>query len=248
MPEAADWQPLSRTRAHEHVLGQIEEKIVSGVLRVGDRLPPERDLAAMLGVGRGAVREALRVLESQGVLRRPRVGTGPDAGSVIAGTPGTGLAPLIRIHAALASFDLSEITEARVALERAAVALAASQAGPDHVSRMARLLERMDDPALPREEFNDLDTAFHMLLAEAASNRLITALTTAIRGAIRPTLLNAFGRLEHADAVLDRLRREHRALYEAVANGEGGLAADLVERHIRAFHQTAGEALDTPGA
>ena len=84
------WQPLPRARTYELVLDRIEEQIRSGQLSVGDRLPPERDLAAMLGVSRAAIREALRVLEAQGVLLKPQVGTGPESGSIIADTPGAG--------------------------------------------------------------------------------------------------------------------------------------------------------------
>ena len=244
MPEATGWQPLIRSRAWEQVVDRVEEKILSGELRIGDRLPPERDFASMLGVSRAAVREALRVLEAHGVLHRPRVGTGRDSGSVIAGTPTTGLSRLLRVHVALSNFDLDEITEARVALERASASLAASQATERDLARMRELLDRMDDETLPRDRFNDLDTDFHMALAEAADNRLVTALTTAIRGAIRHTLLHAFEQLADADAVLNALRRQHRSLYEAVAQGDADRAADEVDRHIRGFHRIASHTLN----
>ncbi len=249
MSDATGWQPLIRSRAWEQVVDRVEKKILSGELRIGDRLPPERDLAAMLGVSRAAVREALRVLEAHGVLRRPQVGTGRDSGSVIAGTPTTGLARLLRVHVALSNFDLDEITEARIALERASVSLAASHATEDDLARMHELLERMEDNTLSRDRFNDLDTDFHTALAEAADNRLLTALTTAIREAIRHTLLHAFERLTDADAVLNVLRHQHRSLHEAVAQGDATRAADEVDRHIRGFHRIASLTLgrSTPG-
>ncbi|MBB1242255.1 FadR family transcriptional regulator [Streptomyces durbertensis] len=237
MSQASGWQQLSRARTYELVLDQVEEKIVSGELRVGDRLPPERDLASALGVSRPAVREALRVLEAQGVLRRPQVGTGRDSGSIIAGTPSIGLSRLLRIHVALSNFDLGEIVEARITMERASVTLAASDATPKDLAQMRYLLDRMDDESVTREEFNDLDTEFHVALAEAAGNRLIATMTTAIRGAIRHDLLNVFSLLTDWETVAGRLRADHRRIYEAVEAGDGKAAADRVEEHIRGFYQ-----------
>ena len=80
-----NWKPVARTRTYEMVIDAIEEQILSGALGVGDPLPPERDLAARLQVSRPAVREALRVLEAQGVLRSA-VGSGSGAGTFVAGS------------------------------------------------------------------------------------------------------------------------------------------------------------------
>ncbi|WP_406040929.1 FadR family transcriptional regulator [Micromonospora sp. NBC_00898] len=237
MTAAADWQPLSRSRTYELVLDQIEEQIQAGRLTVGDRLPPERELAALLGVSRAAVREALRVLEAQGVLRRPQVGTGPESGNIIAGMPSTGLTRLLRVHVALSNFPLEDVVEARITMERGSARLAAAHATPEHLARMRELLDRMDDPSLPREEFNDLDTEFHVVMAEAAGNRLITDLTTALRNALGHDLLRAFGKLDDWDTTAAVLRRDHHAVYEAVVDGDGEKAAARVENHIRDFYR-----------
>lgn len=74
------WRPVSRSRAYELVVERVEEQILTGALRVGDRLPAERDLAARLGVSRAAVREAIRTLEAQGVVDggRRKLGVSSD--------------------------------------------------------------------------------------------------------------------------------------------------------------------------
>jgi DNA-binding transcriptional regulator YhcF (GntR family) len=79
------WRPVSRSRAYEPVVDRIEEQILTGGLRVGDRLPGEWDFAARLEVSRSAVREAIRTLEAQGVVRST-VGAGPSGGTVVAAT------------------------------------------------------------------------------------------------------------------------------------------------------------------
>ena len=77
-------------KAWRIVLDRIESDLMSGELGPGDRLPPERELATTLGVGRSSVREALRVLEVMGLIRTG-TGSGPTAGAIIIGTPSGGM-------------------------------------------------------------------------------------------------------------------------------------------------------------
>ncbi|MER5639110.1 FadR/GntR family transcriptional regulator [Kitasatospora sp. NPDC002227] len=234
------WEPVPRTRTYELVLARIEEQFLTGRLRVGDRLPPERELVELLGVSRAAIREALRVLEAQGVVRS-KVGTGPDSGTVIAALPSEGLTQLLRLHLALANFPLADVFEARASLERSSARLAAEHATPGQLARLRELLARMDEPGLTREEFNDADTAFHVALAEAAGNRLVTDLTVAVRGAVRHTILGAFRQLPDWEAEVARLRAEHHAIHRAVAEADADRAGELVEAHVRGFHQVIAE-------
>lgn len=245
---APTWQPLSRARTYELVLDRIEDQIRAGHLSVGDRLPPERELAALLGVSRAAIREALRVLEAQGVLRKPQVGTGPESGSIIADTPGAGLTRLLRLHVALANFPLADVVQARITLERASARLAAVNAKSDDLEHIRGPLERMDDPALSRETFNDLDTAFHVAIAQAGGNRLIADLTSAIRNAMRHPLQVAFGRIDDWSPAAMALRHEHHGIYDAIAAGDPDTAERTVEDHITGFYQrVARDLLDGTG-
>src|SRR5450631_312154 len=166
------WQPVARVRTYELVLQRIEAQIVSGELRAGERLPSERELAEMLGVSRPAVREALRVLEAQGVVRS-QVGQGPGSGTTIERVPSDALTRLLRLHVALGSFPFADVIETRVTLERSIVVLACRNAGPENVERMRAILAAMDAPEITREVFNQLDIDFHVELAEAAGNRLM---------------------------------------------------------------------------
>jgi GntR family transcriptional repressor for pyruvate dehydrogenase complex len=232
----AAWEPVPRSRTFELVLARIEEQILAGNLRVGDRLPPERELVELLGVSRAAVREALRVLEAQGVLRA-RVGTGPASGSVIAAMPSEGLTQLLRLHMALANFPFMDVVEARATLERSSARLAAERATEDDLAKIRGPLVRMDQAGLAREEFNDCDTDFHVAIAEAGGNRLMADMTIAVSNAARHTLLTAFHKIPDWEAVAARLRAEHHAIYEAIEERAAERAGDLVEAHIRGFHR-----------
>lgn len=107
-------------RAWEGVIRQIEQKLVSGELCPGDRLAPERTLAARLGVGRSSVREAIRVLEVFGLVRT-RVGSGPESGAIIVARPTEGMSTLMRLQVAGGGFAVSDVVTTRLVLEAAVV-------------------------------------------------------------------------------------------------------------------------------
>jgi len=233
-----EWAPVSRVRTYELVLDRIETQIVNGALRAGERLPPERELAALLGVSRPAVREALRILEAQGAVRS-QVGKGPDSGTTIDRLPSDALARLMRLHVALGSFPIDDVIETRVVLERASVALACVNARPQHLARMKVAVQGMDAREVDRETFNQLDMDFHVALAEAGGNRLMSDVTRAIRESVRLPMLAGLTAMPDAgdlgwQHVLDDLRADHHAILSAVEAGQAELAADRLEAHIRA--------------
>jgi GntR family transcriptional regulator, transcriptional repressor for pyruvate dehydrogenase complex len=235
-PQELGWLPVNRARTYELVLDRIEEQIASGRLRVGDRLPAERDLAAALGVSRVAVREAMRVLQAMGLISQG-TGSGREAGTILTAAPGEALTRLIRMHVLVASVGSEDLVRARVTLERESARLAADHAGDDDRARLAGLLATLEAPGVGVEEFNDADTAFHVAIARASGNTLVAELTTALRNAMRSTLLELLrGRADYAP-VAARLGREHREIFEALLSGEGDRAADLVQAHIEGFYQ-----------
>lgn len=232
MASARDESSPRGPQAFEVVLGWVDTEILEGRLTVGDRLPAERELAATLEVSRAAVREAVRTLQAQGVVRSS-VGAGAAGGTVITSVPSQALSRLLRLHVALATLPLPDVIEVRVTLERLSVRLASSHATEEDLATLRGLLEAMDDPGIDRVDFNECDTAFHVTLATAAGNRLATDLTAAIRESMRLPILDRFRELSAWDDVAPRLRQDHEAIYAAVARGDAEEAAELTEAHIR---------------
>lgn len=238
-PEAG-WRPVARARSYQLVVDQVEEQILSGALTVGDRLPGERELAGRLQVSRGAVREAIRMLEAQGVVRSG-VGSGPDAGTVVSALPSEALTRLLRFHVALANFPVDDVVEARVVLERSSAASAAAHAVEADLAAIRAPLLAMDEESADRARFNDLDTAFHIAVAEAGRNRLVADMTIAIRDSMRRPILERFEALGDRWAEVARgLRGEHHAVYDAIAAGDADAAARLIDDHIRRAHAVLG--------
>lgn len=233
------WAPLARSSTHELVIAQIEDRIMSGDLVVGDALPPEREFAATLGVSRAGVREAIRVLEGQGVLRSG-VGSGKSAGTFVAALPSQALMRFLRLHVALSNFRIDEVVEARVLLERASAELAARRADADALARMRGALAVMQSPGLTREAFNEADTEFHIAIAQAGGNRLFADMTGAIRESLRAEILRGFRQVDDWDSLAAMLVEQHEAIFREIESGDRDhTLADTMEKHIR----SAAEAL-----
>ena len=235
MAAPTGWEPVERIPTYELVLRRIEEQLISRTLRPGDRLPPERELATILGASRPAVREALRVLQAQGVVRSA-VGTGADSGTIVTAAPSGALTRLLRVHLAVASFPLSDVVEARVMFERTSALGAAKAITPAFLEAIAAPLAAMDDPDIDRARFNELDTEFHVAIAEAGGNRFVADLTVAVRESIRTDILGALEETTDWSDIRDGLRADHDAIYQALAAADGPRAADLLEAHINGFY------------
>jgi GntR family transcriptional regulator, transcriptional repressor for pyruvate dehydrogenase complex len=225
--------PAESERAWELVLRTIEGDLLSGALKPGDHLPPERALAAELAVGRSSVREAFRVLEVLGLIRTA-AGSGPQAGAIIIATPSGGMSALMRLQVAAAGFAVSDIVKTRLLLETAVAADLACSGAETDASR--QLLEAMDAPGLTEAEFLALDAQFHVSLAEASGNDVVASMMAGLRSSIEGYVLRAVPFLEDWPRTSARLRAEHAAILGAIEAGQPARASELVHEHITTYY------------
>lgn len=221
----------SGAKAWEVVAAWIEQGIMDGRLVRGSTLPAERDLAAQLGVSRAVVREAVRTMQANGVLRS-NVGAGATGGTIVEGEPHVALTRILRMHVALANFPGRDVTEVRVVLERLSVASSCAHADDHAIATMRSALDRMDDDDLTRAEFSRYDTDFHVAIARSAGNRLATDLTVAIREAMDMPIGWGFNELPEWPQVRAQLRIQHRAILAAIEARSTDEAVELIDQHI----------------
>jgi DNA-binding FadR family transcriptional regulator len=224
-------------RAYELVLRYIEAGILEGRYRNGEMLPPERDLAALLNVGRPAVREAMRVLSTQGLIA---ASAGRGGGTRLVSAQDDALARIFRLHLAVAGQGITDLTETRIALERASVWAAAKNVDPDVLAELDDILQAMhrDDQI---ESFNSLDTDFHVVIARAGSNALVADLTVAIREAVKDPIREASIEMDDWQSFRLSLIAEHQGIRDSVAAGDCDEAVARIEHHIRrAYHSLIG--------
>jgi DNA-binding FadR family transcriptional regulator len=227
------FRPVARAPLSLLVSQQLREAIVSGELIVGTELPPEKELAERFGVSRSTIREALRVLQSKGLLSggdtvstsRPRVsfeGTSVSAAESLENAVRMGAIPL---------YDLVEL---RVLLEGNAVAHAgATDPGLDDARRALAI---MAAPGVDIGAFHDADVRFHISLAGLGGNVAFPLVMSVLRDAIASHLLGALAALPEPGPVLARLAREHAAILAAIGSGRGDEARELIRSHIWDFY------------
>jgi GntR family transcriptional repressor for pyruvate dehydrogenase complex len=221
-------EPIKSTRIYEEIVRQIKQMIAEGRLKSGDQLPPERELADKFVVSRTSVREALRALESLGLVEiRPGEGTFVREISVEAL-----IEPLALVLASQRE-AIGELFEARRLIEPAIAALAARRATPDELQDMERILgEQAREIAAGRTGLPQ-DAQFHAAIASAARNQAVTRVVHAIMDLLtqsREESLNTPGRPQ-------RSHQDHRRVLDAIRRRDETGAANAMRDHVSAVER-----------
>jgi GntR family transcriptional repressor for pyruvate dehydrogenase complex len=217
--------PIARRKTYELVAERLVALIGDRSFQPGDQLPTERELTATFHVGRSSVREALRMLESQGVIRSV------NGGAFVVADAAYPLNSSLRLLLTLdEGTRLHDVIELRSILECEAAALAAERHRPEHLAEMdaavEEMIEGLDEPE--GDVFIDADLRFHLAVAGATGNRVLLHSMHAVRDVIRRMLMTVF-RLPGSAA---RAVEEHRAIRAAVAAGDSDQARAEMRAHL----------------
>ncbi|WP_028921580.1 FadR/GntR family transcriptional regulator [Pseudonocardia acaciae] len=225
------WAPLRQGSVSDLIARRILEVIASDRLRPGDRLPPERELAAMLGTSRPSLREALRSLKAQGHVEI-RHGSG-----VFVADPAT--TRTLRQALLAEEMSLTELFDMREVLELPAAAWAASHQDADRLARVREaydtLMAASAEDDVDWRRLQELDAAFHMRIVEAAGNRFLTRTLGVLQEILArgmETTLQIPGRLQHS-------RREHERILDALVSGDPAAARRAASAHIQGARKAA---------
>lgn len=167
-------QVVKTTSAADQIADQLRHAMASGQLKPGDRLSTEPGLAAEFGVSRATVREAIKILRAQGLLRTTR---GTRGGHFVV-TPQTDVVAASVGETFSLWFDsgdvtVAEVDEARAAVEAACVRLAAIRRSDQDIVTLRDLIEEAAQPDIPLQQFFDINIRFHYAIAKAARNRML---------------------------------------------------------------------------
>jgi GntR family transcriptional repressor for pyruvate dehydrogenase complex len=205
------------------VARRLLDLFTSGSIAPGTRLPPERQLAATLGVGRSAVREALAALEILGI-----VDVRPGSGTYLRGTASELLPQTLRWGLLIGERNTAELLELRSGLEIYVARLAAGRAEPASLAAAGARLERMRDTVSDLKAFARADLEFHHALAAAAGNDILIDLL----GVVRSLLQVYADRAVHDEAEALIAVDEHAAVYSAIMAGDEDAAASAMAVHM----------------
>ena len=219
------YQAIQTERLYERIVQQIEQRILNGDLKIGDRLPPERDLAEQFGVSRTAVREAVKALREKGLLE-----VQPGRGTFVA----NGASQVVR-H----SFDLmmrsgrdnglANLVEVREILEPEIAALAAVRAKEEHIDAMRQAVITMDAALTNPDAFIEADLDFHLALADATQNMLIPTLIDSVVDLLRVQRARIF----RVDGGPQRGQIHHKRILDAVVKHNPAAAREAMRVHLR---------------
>ncbi|HKB94224.1 MAG TPA: FadR/GntR family transcriptional regulator [Gaiellaceae bacterium] len=226
MEQVTNYQPVERRKVYAQIAEQLIGQIGSRRLKPGDVLPPERELTQTFGVGRSSIREALRMLESQGVIAPA------NGGTFVVADAANPLESSLRLLFALDErAGMHDLFELRRIIECEAAALAADRRGDQHLAEMdaaiAEMAASLEGPGRG-EAFIEADLRFHLALAGATGNRLVLHSMHAVRDVLR----RALGTVFHIPQSPESAVVEHRAIRAAVAAGEADRARDEMRAHL----------------
>ncbi|WP_432510627.1 FadR/GntR family transcriptional regulator [Kineococcus sp. SYSU DK001] len=228
---------VPRGSAVSEVVRQLTTLLSSGQFAPGSRLPPERQLAETLGVGRSAVREALAALDVLGIVT-----VRPGSGTYLRDSMSELLPTTLSWGLMLSARHTSQLSEVRSALEVHAAALAAERIGDEDVRALRESLAQMEASLDDLPAFIEADAHFHVTLARTSGNDVLADLLQTTRSLLRLWVDRGLRRREQAEVAC----REHRAVLDAVAARDPQAAQAAMRTHMATAGDRVEHADETP--
>ena len=230
---------IEHSRTADEVVQQIESLVLEGVLRVGDRLPGERDLARQFEVSRPILRDALKNLETRGLLTS-RHGGGTYVADVIGQVFARPVIELFATHRKAAG----DYLEYRREIEGIAAEYAARRATPDDLALLDRIVARMREahPSADMEAEAAIDVEFHQAIGECAHNIMLLHTLRSCYRLMSDGVLQSRMLVFNIPDASATLLEQHLAIYEAVRSGNPAAARQAAMDHITYVEQAMLEA------
>jgi GntR family transcriptional regulator, transcriptional repressor for pyruvate dehydrogenase complex len=220
---------INQLRAHEYVAEQLRRHLALGLVPPGESLPPERELAAMFGVGRPTVQRALRLLEADRLVDTRR---GRRGGSFVTAPTEDVVMEEVIARVGRDLDELAEVIAYREAVEPVVARIAAEARADSDLVVMREAVAGME-AASSEAEYMRNDTAFHLAIAAATRNRF---LAQAIEE-VRVRLSDATALLPESDVWHRRIDVEHEAVLGAIEVGDEEEAEHAMAVHVRTAEQ-----------
>jgi GntR family transcriptional repressor for pyruvate dehydrogenase complex len=214
----------------KQIAESLREQILSGQIKVAERLPTEEELARRFGVSRPTIREALKRLAAENLIHSRR---GPRGGSMVKHPrpeeASSSLSNALRLLAGLGEFDQSHIFEARCEMESTCCRLAAKRRNKDYLAKMRAELATQRDPSLTDEEFCASDVRFHRAMVEATDNPILQFMLCAVSDALQPVTNLVVFRFRDRKVIC----LQHQRLIEALEISDAGKAVAVLQKQAR---------------
>ncbi|MBC7098304.1 FadR family transcriptional regulator [Candidatus Bipolaricaulota bacterium] len=225
------FKKIETKRKSLYAAEQLIQAIRSGIYKVGDRLPTERELAKQMGISRPLIREALSALHLAGIIES-RAGDGTYIRRTIDGTDIESQVLFLLEQ----SEDPAEILEAREVIEVGLVKLAAKKATPEDLQRIEAALQQLEEAVITRDyaSFVKADLDFHLAIVAASQNRLLEAAARSIIEARAQKLWEGLDKLYLlSKSAASQTVEEHKRIFKAIEQRAPSLASKEMARHLK---------------
>jgi len=221
------YTPIQLERIYEQIIAQIEHQIISGALKPGDKLPPERELADQFRVSRTAVREAVKALQEKGLVE-VSAGRGTFVTNDISKATSESLQLLMKMSTNNQT-GYSDLFELRNILEPELAALAAIRRSTEDIAEIKRAIEIMDAALNDMEVYIAADNLFHQAIANATQNKLFAPLLDPIIDLlIEQRKANFLAGVQSPQ----RAQNYHKKILEAISNSNPDDARRTMKAHL----------------
>jgi GntR family transcriptional repressor for pyruvate dehydrogenase complex len=230
MTSKVDIQPLKRTNIYEDVIRHLKNHIVANRLSPGDRLPTEAELAESFSVSRLSVREALKVMESLGIVQsKTRDGTRLQAWTMKPVTDH------VRFLLDVEQVPLEEIAVARQSVECSMMPIIVANADDRDFERIAAAVDAMATVVAGKKVTSDQiaqsDSEFHLALLASTHNRAIESFGAMLQEFFQQIRASLFVGKDDYDSSVE----EHRLIYQALREGNADKATQLMRQHLDVY-------------
>lgn len=206
------------------IISQIRELIISGSIKPGEKLPPERRLAEHFGVSRSQVREAINKLQIYGIVK-----VQPQSGTYIVGIGLVAIEGLITDMLKLDKADFKSLVDTRMLLEKEAARLAAIHSTQNDLEELEKALNCYEEKLLEGKGAVEEDLIFHIKIAEASQNSVLKTLMMIIT----PDIVKSFIKLKVCNKNNNRKTiEEHRYILEMIAKKDPQGAERAMSKHL----------------
>lgn len=225
------FKPIKSAKVYEQVVEQIKLLILKGVLKKGDKLPTERDLAEQLEVSRTSVREALRALEVIGLIESKQ-----GAGNYIRENfDGSLFEPLSTLFM-LDNGKAEDILEFRELLELQTVVLAAKRIEPEEIAELKNIIEGLKQ-CQEEDERIHFDKQFHYFIAKASKNILILNVLEVLSQLIDEFIRDSRNKIYKAHKTWNNLNVHHEKILGALEKGDSQEAYAAMKAHFELIRE-----------
>ena len=226
------FKPIKNKKVYEHVVEQIQDMVMNRTLKIGDKLPSERELVEQLGVSRTSIREAMRALEVVGLVESRQ-----GEGNFISGNIDNSFLEPLSVMFMLKGGCPNDILELRRIIELEAVRKAAEKINEKEKEEIKEIMDSLRSSENEKES-SFYDKQLHYKISEITGNYLIITMMKAVESLMESFIGKARGMILHQAESKDLLMKQHEAICNALYNNDPEAGVKAMEAHLEEISRT----------